>query len=50
MNNVELDSKLFEAVKSGNLADAKDLIQKGASVNIANQQGGRLCVEIIRKS
>ncbi|MEN9449921.1 MAG: hypothetical protein RJA83_535 [Pseudomonadota bacterium] len=39
MNNEELDYKLFEAVKSGDLAIAKDLIQKGAGVNIANQQG-----------
>lgn len=42
MNNVELDCGLFEAVKSGNLAAAKDFIQQGAGVNIVNQQGRTL--------
>lgn len=32
MNNAELDYKLFKAAKSGNLAVAKDLIEKGANV------------------
>lgn len=39
MNNVELDYKLFKAAKSGNLTDAKDLIEKGANVCVVKPGG-----------